>query len=132
MPGPDLILGAGAVAAGALIGGPARYFLSDLIARHAGEKFPWGTLAVNVSGCLAMGALASFAGAHGYSVQSPLWLLFATGLLGSYTTVSAFAFQTLALVKDGQRRIATRYAMVSVGLCIGAVAAGFAFADLFR
>jgi CrcB protein len=127
----DALVGAGAVAAGALIGGPARFFLSQVIAKHAGEKFPWGTLAVNVSGCFAMGVLASYAGAHGFSAQSPFWLLFATGGLGSYTTVSSFAFQTLALAHDGQRRTAMRYAVLSVALCISAVAAGYALADLY-
>ncbi|MES1158357.1 MAG: fluoride efflux transporter CrcB [Terricaulis silvestris] len=127
----DALVGAGAVAAGALIGGPARFFLSQIIAKHAGEKFPWGTLAVNISGCFAMGVLASYAGAHGFSAQSPFWLLFATGLLGSYTTVSSFAFQTLALAHHGQRRTAMRYAVLSVALCISAVAAGYGLADLY-
>ncbi len=128
---PDALLGVFAVAAGAVIGGPARYALSQFIARHAGEKFPWGTLTVNVSGCLAMGALAAYASAHGFSSHSPFWLLLATGLLGSYTTVSSFSFQTLTLVKDGQRRTAMRYAVLSIALCISAVAAGFAFTGLF-
>jgi CrcB protein len=128
----DLMSGAVAVAAGALIGAPARHFLTQFIARRAGEKFPWGTLTVNVSGCLAMGALAAYASAHGFSAHSPLWLLLATGLLGSYTTVSSFSFQTLTLVQDGQRRTATRYAVLSIALCISAVAAGFTFANLFR
>lgn len=128
----DAFLGAGAVAAGALIGGPARFFLSELIARHAGDKFPWGTLAVNVSGCLAMGVLASYAGAHGFSAQSPFWLFFATGLLGAYTTVSSFAMQTLALAHDGQRRTAMRYAVLSIALCVSATAAGYSFTDLFK
>jgi CrcB protein len=126
------LLGAGAVAAGALIGGPARFFISQVIGRHAGETFPWGTLAVNVSGCLAMGVLAAYAGAHGYDARSPFWLLLATGLLGSYTTVSSFSFQTLTLVQDGQRRMATRYAALSIALCISAVAAGFMVASLFN
>ncbi len=120
------------MAAGALIGGPARHALTQFLAPRIGAKFPWPTMLVNVSGCLAMGALASYAAAHGYSSHSPFWLLLATGVLGSYTTVSSFAFQTLALVNDGQRRTATRYAVLSIAACISAVAAGFTFTELFR
>jgi CrcB protein len=129
---PDALLGVIAVAVGAMIGAPARHFISQFMMRHAGDKFPWGTLTVNVSGCLAMGALASYAAAHGHSSHSTFWLLLATGLLGSFTTVSAFAFQALTMISEGKRRLAIRYAALSIGLCIGAVAAGFSFTNLFQ
>lgn len=108
------------VALGGAIGGPARFFLSGLIGRRFGETFPWGTLAVNVSGALAIGVLSVMLGAGGGST----WLFAVTGVLGSYTTVSSFSLQTLALARDGQVGAAGVHAGVSLAACIGAAAAG--------
>ena len=59
------------------------------------------------------------------SGNSEYWLLLATGFLGSYTTVSSFALQTLALARGGENRSALGNIVLSVGLCLGAVALGF-------
>ena len=99
---------------------------SRLLARRVGETFPWGTLVVNVSGCLIMGLVAAYASAHHLSGSSRFWLLSATGFCGSYTTVSSFSLQTLALVREGERRQAMGYIALSVVLCLAAVFAGFA------
>src|SRR5260370_29115234 len=109
------------VALGATVGTPARFFVSGVIAQRFGETFPWGTLVVNVSGCLIMGAVAAFAKAHGLSSESAAWLLAATGFLGSYTTVSSFALQTRALVRAGEHRSANGYVLISLLLCLTAV-----------
>jgi fluoride exporter len=122
----ELLLGGVLVALGATVGTPARFFVSGVIARRFGETFPWGTLVVNVSGCLIMGAVAAFAKAHGLSSGSAAWLLAATGFLGSYTTVSSFALQTRALVREGEHRSAIGYVLLSLVLCLAAVGAGFA------
>ncbi len=122
---PDFFIQAGAVAAGALVGGPARHALTELITARAGPGFPWGTLAVNVSGAFAIGALAAYAEARGLTGDAPLWLLLATGLLGSYTTVSAFTLQTLKLAHDRKRHTAFRYIASSFVLCLSAVALGY-------
>jgi len=121
----ELVMGSVAVTAGAAVGTPARFFISGVVARRFGETFPWGTLVVNASGCLAMGALAAVVQAHGLSAESLAWLLAATGFLGSYTTVSSFALQTHALVKEGELRDAAAYVLLSLALCLAAVAAGF-------
>ena len=126
----ELLLGGVLVALGATVGTPARFFISGVIARRFGETFPWGTLVVNVSGCLIMGAVAAFAKAHDLSFESPVWLLAATGFLGSYTTVSSFALQIRALVREGEHRSAIGYVLLSLVLCLAAVGAGFAAGPL--
>jgi CrcB protein len=107
------------VALGGAIGGPARFFLSGFIGRRVGETFPWGTLAVNVSGAFAIGVLAVALATSGGA-----WLFAVTGVLGSYTTVSSFSLQTLALARDGQVGAAGVHAAASLAACIGAAAAG--------
>jgi CrcB protein len=114
------------VALGAAIGGPMRFLVSGLVARWIGETFPWGTLVVNVSGAFALGAFAALATARG---ASPAWLFVATGILGSYTTVSSFSLQTLALVRDGERFRAMANAAGSLALCLAAAFAGLALAQ---
>jgi len=126
MPLAELVMGGVAVTAGATVGTPARFFVSGVVARRFGETFPWGTLVVNVSGCLVMGALAAFVQAHELSAGSLAWLLAATGFLGSYTTVSSFALESHALVREGELRDAVGYVALTLALCLAAVAAGFA------
>jgi CrcB protein len=121
-----LLVGAGLVVLGASVGAPLRFYVGRVVSERVGETFPWGTLVVNVSGCLLMGVAAAYALRHGLSGGSQYWLLLATGFLGSYTTVSSFALQTLALARAGESRFAVGYIVLSVGLCLGAVALGFA------
>jgi fluoride exporter len=121
---PEIFIQAGAVAAGALVGAPARHALTEFITARAGPGFPWGTLVVNVSGAFAIGVLAAYAEARGLTGDAPLWLLLGTGVLGSYTTVSAFTLQTLTLAHDRKRRTAFRYIALSFVLCLAAVALG--------
>ena len=120
----DLLLGGGLVTLGAMVGTPARFFLSGVVARRFGETIPWGTLVVNASGCLVMGMVGAYASKHGLSSNSAYWLLAATGFLGSYTTVSSFALQTRALARDGEVRFAAGYVMLSLAACLAAVALG--------
>ena len=121
----QFLIGAALVSAGAVVGTPLRFYVGRVVSERVGETFPWGTLVVNVSGCLAMGVAAAYAARHGLSGASYYWLLLATGFLGSYTTVSSFALQTLALARSGETRFAAGYIGLSVGLCLGAVTLGF-------
>src|SRR4051794_1448825 len=74
---------------GGAIGAGARYEVGRLAVRQIGPGFPWGTLAVNLIGGLMMGLLAgSFAGRQ--FVDRPLWLLLGVGVLGGFTTFSAY------------------------------------------
>jgi CrcB protein len=124
------LVSAGIVALGALIGAPARYFVSGLVARRTGETFPWGTMVVNISGSLAIGMCGAFATIHGLSNASSFWLLAVTGVLGSYTTVSSFALQTRALIRDNQPASALANAGLSLSLCIIAALLGFALVSM--
>ncbi|TGP21856.1 MULTISPECIES: fluoride efflux transporter CrcB [unclassified Mesorhizobium] len=111
---------------GGFFGGICRFFLSGLVGRSVGETFPWGTLAVNVSGALAIGAFAGAARSVGGIFSAELVRdLIVVGLFGGYTTVSSFSLQTLNLALDGERRLAAFNAVASSALCVLAVALGF-------
>ncbi|TIQ34432.1 MAG: fluoride efflux transporter CrcB [Mesorhizobium sp.] len=111
---------------GGFLGGISRFFLSGLVGRSVGETFPWGTLAVNVSGALAIGAFAGAARAVGGVFSAELVRdLIVVGLFGGYTTVSSFCLQTLNLALDGERRLAVFNVVASAALCVLAVALGF-------
>ncbi|RUW83501.1 fluoride efflux transporter CrcB [Mesorhizobium sp. M1E.F.Ca.ET.063.01.1.1] len=114
------------VLVGGFFGGISRFFLSGLVGRSVGETFPWGTLVVNVSGALAIGAFAGAARMIG-GVFSAEFVrdLIVVGLFGGYTTVSSFCLQTLNLALDGERRLAVFNIVASSALCVLAVALGF-------
>jgi CrcB protein len=110
---------------GSALGGTARFFLSGVVGRRVGETFPWGTMVVNVTGSFAIGAIAAATAVRPY-LQSPvIWQLAAVGFLGSYTTVSSFSLQTLALVRDGELRRAAHNVVLSLALCLSTVALGY-------
>jgi fluoride exporter len=112
------------IALGGAIGGPARFFVSGLIGRRFGETFPWGTMAVNVAGSFTIGMAAALANRLG---TGP-WLFGVGGVLGSFTTVSSFSLQTLALARAGEPARAAANIALSVGLCLAAAALGYALA----
>lgn len=110
---------------GGAIGSGARYLVNVGFARAAGTSFPWSTLSVNLAGCLAMGLVAELVMRRlGGSVEARVFM--ATGILGGFTTFSAFALDFAALV-DGERAAAAMaYAAASVLLSIAGVFAGLA------
>jgi CrcB protein len=114
------------VALGAAIGGPMRFFVSGFVGRRIGETFPWGTFVVNVTGAFVIGCVGALAGAHALASTATPWLFTVTGVLGSYTTVSSFSLQTLALMRDGEGLRALANVFGSLVLCLGAAATGFA------
>lgn len=122
----ELIAGLAWVAAGSALGGAARFLVAGVVTRAIGRRFPWGTMAVNVTGSLALGALAGHAAARG--IDPVLWQAAAVGFLGSYTTVSSFSAETLALVRGGAPGRAAGNVGLSLALCLGAAGAGFAAA----
>ena len=113
------------VVLGGMLGGLARALVSTLVAELAGDRLPWGTFAVNLSGSLALGLLVG--GLAGAPALLPS-LFFATGVLGSYTTVSTFSLQTLFLLRQGAVARAALNIVGSAGLCIAAAAIGFGLA----
>ncbi len=103
------------VALGGALGSVARYGVGLAAMRWFGVGFPWGTLAVNVIGGLAMGLLAARAGSEHESVR----LLLGVGLLGGFTTFSAFSLETVRLMEH-QPGLAALYVGASLVLSIGA------------
>ena len=90
------------VALGSGLGGAARLWVSTLVARSVGTSFPWGTLVVNVAGCLAVGLLgAMFEASSPLHVRQDLRVLLVVGVLGGFTTFSAFSLEALLLVQRG-------------------------------
>ena len=100
-----------------MIGGAAgaglRWEFGRLALRQLGPGFPWGTLGVNLIGGLLMGVLAGAMMEDG-AVDRPLWLLLAVGLLGGFTTFSAFSFDLFAMLERGRVAVAALYIAASV------------------
>lgn len=125
---------------GSAMGAMARLCVVNQIQRWLPSHFPWGTLVVNVSGALTVGFLAGGVLAGDVPINSMpsvnhtefsnTWLLLVVGLLGSYTTVSSFSLQTLALWQQQQPKLALWNVLASLGLGLTAVALGFAGATV--
>lgn len=106
------------VMAGGALGAGARYLLASQVGRWLGSGFPWGTLAVNVLGAFVMGLLVGLFARFWSPSES--WRAFMTvGLLGGFTTFSAFSLETVLLLERGQAGLAIFYAVASVLLCVG-------------
>lgn len=112
-----------AVAGGGGVGGIARLAVGDLVARRLGTGFPWGTLAVNLSGALLMGMLVGVLGLPGPEAGRS-WSLLAIGLLGGYTTVSSFSLQALSLWQQRRTAAALGYVVLTFAAGLMALMAG--------
>lgn len=107
------------VALGGAVGAVARYGVGYGAARWFGLAFPWGTLIVNITGGLAMGLLAARFGPE----QETVRLALGVGVLGGFTTFSAFSLETVRLMEH-QPGLAMLYVAASVTLSVGACWAG--------
>jgi CrcB protein len=115
----------GLVALGGAIGSMLRWGLTGVVQRWTGSAFPWGTFVVNAAGSLAIGLIAALALER--ALVSPAVRLFSiVGVLGGFTTFSAFSYETLALLRDGQWLAATGYALGSVTVGVIAALVGYA------
>lgn len=118
------------VALGGAMGSVARYKLSGLVLHHTIDwRFPAGTFAVNVLGCLVAGILAGLAEKHDLLSAEARLLLF-TGVLGGFTTFSAFGLETMFLLKRGEVGIAVANVVVSVIAGLAALWLGLGLASL--
>lgn len=88
------------IGAGGFVGALARYGLGGLVHKYYGGTFPFGTMTINVLGCLVIGGLMTLV-EDGRYVTPNLRLLIGVGFLGAFTTFSTFGYETLELVRDG-------------------------------
>lgn len=115
------------IALGAVVGACSRYFLSVLVSRNFASAFPYGTLLINITGSLVLGFFLVFSTER--ALLDPRWrLLIAVGFCGSYTTFSSYAFESFALMEQGQWLLSGVNIVASNALCLAAVLAGAALA----
>jgi CrcB protein len=113
------------VFAGALVGAPLRYLTDRAMQIKHDTVFPWGTLTVNVAGCLVLGGLSG-------AGLSPPWLaLVGTGFCGALTTYSTFSYETFRLVEQRTYFYAVVNIVVSVVAGLGAALVGYAVVHSF-
>ena len=88
------------VGLGSFVGGGLRFLVSAVMKSVCGQGFPWGTLAVNLVGCLAFGVLFALFAKNG-ALNSPWCMLLTTGLCGGFTTFSTFAHESMLMLQNG-------------------------------
>jgi CrcB protein len=107
------------------LGATVRHAVNVMCARVFGTHFPFGTFLINVSGSIVMGLIAGYLAFKGSAAQP--WRLFVmTGVLGGYTTFSAFSLDTALLYERGEIGFAALYAVGSVVLAVAGLFAGLA------
>jgi CrcB protein len=115
------------VAVGSALGGVLRFWLTHLAARTLPHHLPLGTILVNVAGSFAIGYIAAATTTRPPAFGGPMGhQLLMAGVLGGFTTFSAFSLQTLLLAQEGRWALAVVNVVASVALCLIAVAGGWA------
>jgi CrcB protein len=114
---------------GGFLGSIARYWLSGVVLDRSAGTFPWGTLTVNVLGCFVIGGLSELADARAF-LSADLRAFAVVGLLGGFTTFSAFGNETINLIRDRDLPVAAANVAAHLVAAIGAVWAGRAAAHL--
>jgi CrcB protein len=118
----------GAIAAGGAVGSVLRYYLGRWNGALETGALPWGTLAANVLGCLAIGLLGALFATTWTSVRPEIRMGILVGVLGGFTTFSSFGFETLQLLQAGHGSRALLYVVLSNGLGLAAAWAGYRIA----
>ena len=116
----------GLVGLGGAIGSIARYLVGVALVALLGPAFPWGTLAVNVFGSFAAGALVGTADARGLATSTRLFAM--TGFLGGFTTFSAFAAETVRLAEQQSAVSAGANVITNLAVGLGAAVLGLVVA----
>ena len=111
------------VAAGGAIGSSARHLVNMATLRWFGPAFPWGTIFVNLVGCFAMGVMIELI-ARRFGASQEMRLFLATGILGGFTTFSAFSLDTAVLWERGAHSLAALYVAATVVGTLTAIFAG--------
>jgi fluoride exporter len=107
------------------LGSTLRYTINVVCARYLAAGFPWSTFIINVTGSTIMGLVAGYLAFKGEASQ-PWRVFLMTGVLGGYTTFSAFSLDAAMLYERGEVAIAVAYALGSVVLAIAGLFAGLA------
>jgi CrcB protein len=110
------------VGLGGMVGAIARYGLSAWVQNRWGGAFPAGTLAVNLVGCLLIGALAALVAGRASYLSLDLQRFLIPGILGGLTTFSTFGFETFELFREGSLRLAL--ASIAANMLVGLLAVG--------
>lgn len=105
------------------LGAVTRHSLSTFVMRYASGGFPWGTLAVNLIGAFLIGLIIELSALR-LSLSQDMKLLLVTGILGGFTTFSAFSLETVLLLQRGDWGQALAYVLMSVLGCVALVYAG--------
>lgn len=116
-----------AIAAGGALGSVGRYLTASAVGHAIGTAWPWGTLAVNVIGGFVIGLLAGLMALR-WSVTPELRGFLITGILGGFTTFSAFSLEVMTMIERHDWVPAAAYVVASVLLSLGAAAGGLALA----
>jgi fluoride exporter len=112
------------------LGASLRHFINVVCAKCIGISFPWGTFIINISGSTVMGLIAGYLAFKGGGSQ-PWRLFLMTGILGGYTTFSAFSLDAATLYERGALGLAAGYVLGSVVLSIVGLFAGLALIRYF-
>jgi CrcB protein len=116
------------IGTGGFLGSIARYLVSGLVqSAMRSETFPYGTLAVNVIGCFVIGAVSYLSESHG-AFTADVRAFIVVGILGGFTTFSAFGNETINLLRDSEPWLASINVVASVAVCLTSVWAGRAAA----
>jgi len=107
------------------LGATLRHFINVFCARSLGSGFPWGTFIINITGSTVMGLIAGYLAFKGEASQ-PWRLFLMTGVLGGYTTFSAYSLDAALLYERGEPMLAALYVVGSVALSIVGLFAGLA------
>lgn len=113
------------------IGAALRHGVNLLSARLFGSSFPWHTFIENITGSVVMGLLAGYFAFRTDTLSHDWRLFLTTGILGGYTTFSAFSLDAVLLYERGETAMAALYVLASVALAIGGLFAGLALVRNF-
>ena len=121
------------IALGGAIGSVARAWTANVAVRMFGPHFPWGTIFINVTGSFIIGFFGALTTSDGRFTAHPDARAFIMiGICGGFTTFSSFSLQTLDLVRDGKPSAALANIALSLVLCLLAVTAGYASAEVIN